>query len=91
MDIHVYTFEDSNGDAVEAAQPIYDYTYAKGYARASRLLIIDNTFTFEDSEPADDFRERQCGEGACYATATVEDANSDTGWWCAEHEPKVLS
>ena len=60
MDVHVYTLE----ARVRAATPYpesdywtYDYTEAKERAAAARLMVIDNTYTFEDSEPLDDFTE----------------------------------
>lgn len=58
MDVHVYTVEAKNrADTPYPHSEFHTQNYdeALAYAEQARLMLIDNTYTFEDSELVKDF------------------------------------
>ena len=84
MDVHVYTLEARDRAATpypESDYWTYDYAEAKERAQAARLMVIDNTYTFEDSESVDDFT----GCDSCrYCGATVLEESPGGLWGLAD-------
>lgn len=57
-DIHVYTLEARNREETPAEHAEFeteDYQEARDRAYGAGLLVIDNTYTWSDSEMVDDF------------------------------------
>ena len=60
MDLHVYTLSAKNQKETPYPESEFwseDYEEAKSRAMEAHLMVIDNTYTWEDSEMIDDFTE----------------------------------
>lgn len=63
LEVHVYTVTTQSGEpALYPACDFYtfDYEEAKGYAQEERLVVIDNTYEWSDSEVLDDYSGEEC-------------------------------